>query len=125
MKTVSTLVRLLLGLIVFVFGLNGFLHFIPSPPMPGPEGAFIGAVAATGYMMPLIFTTQVVAGILLLIGLYAPLAVAILAPVIVNIFFFHVFLAPGGLPVAIVVIALELFTAWSYRGAFAPMLRST
>ena len=116
--------RVLLGLVFFVFGLNGFLQFIPQPPMPERAGAFLGALAATGYMFPLIKSVEVMGGALLLSNRFVPLALALIAPNVVNIVLFHAVLAPGGLPVAILVLVLELFTAWSYRDAYASMLRA-
>ena len=116
--------RILLGLVFFVFGLNGFLQFIPQPPMPEHAGAFLGALAGTGYMFPLIKSVEVVGGALLLSNRFVPLALALIAPNVVNIVLFHAVLAPGGLPVAIVVLVLELFAAWSYRDAYASMLRA-
>ncbi len=115
--------RILLGLIFFVFGLNGFLQFIPQPPLPDRAGAFLGALAATGYMFPLIKGVEVIAGALLLSNRFVPLALAVIAPNVVNIVLFHAVLAPGGLPMAIIVLGLEVFTAWSYRDAYASMLR--
>jgi uncharacterized membrane protein YphA (DoxX/SURF4 family) len=114
--------RLLLGLIFSVFGLNGFLHFLPQPPMPSAAGAFMGALQATGYMLPLLKATEVVSGILLLSGLLVPLALTLLAPVIVNIVAFHLFLAPGNYPVVALVLTAELFLAWTYRVSFAGLL---
>src|SRR5258708_1021218 len=118
-----TAARILLVLILFVFGLNGFLQFIPQPTMPDTAGAFMGALAATGYMFPLIKSVEVIAGALLLSNRFVPLALAIVAPNVVNIVLFHAVLAPGGVGIALFVLALELFTAWSYRNAYASMLR--
>jgi len=84
--------------------------------------AFFSGMANTGYMLPLIFGTQTGVGVLVLINRFVPLALALVAPVIVNIVAFHLFLAPSGLPVALVVLALEVFLAWSYRERFRPML---
>ncbi len=117
MNKAATSARVLLGLIFTVFGLNGFLHFLPQPPMPDGAVAFFGALFATGYMVPLIFATQVAGGLLLLSGL-APLGLVVLAPVIVNIVLFHVFLAPEGLGLALVVASLEVFLAYVHRGAY-------
>lgn len=125
MKMAALIARLLLGLIFTVFGLNGFLHFIPNMQTPDRAVAFFTAMAATGYMLPLLFATQVLGGVLLLLGRFVPLALVLLAPVVVNIVMFHMFLAPGGLPLAIVVAALELFLAWTRRDAFTSMLRAT
>ena len=116
--------RILLGLVFFVFGLNGFLQFLPTPPAPERAVAFLGALAATGYMFPLIKAVEVIGGAMLLSNRFVPLALAVIAPNVVNIVLFHAVLAPGGLPVALFVLALELFTAWSYRNTYAPMLRA-
>jgi hypothetical protein len=67
---------------------------------------------------------QVIGGALLLSNRFVPLALAILAPIVVNVVLLHTFLAPAGLPVALLVLGLELFTAWSYRNAYASMLRA-
>jgi uncharacterized membrane protein YphA (DoxX/SURF4 family) len=114
--------RILLGLIFFVFGLNFFLHFIPQPPPSGPSGAFAVALFATGYLFVLLKVLETISGALLIAGRFVPLALAVLAPIIVNIIFFHAFLAPAGIALPIVVLALELFLAWSYRSVYRPML---
>ena len=121
-KHVPTAARLFLGLIFTTFGLNFFLHFLPMPAAPPRAAAFAGALFASGYLFPLLKATEVVAGLLLLGGLFVPLALAVLAPVIINIVGFHLFLEPSGLPLPIVLLAAELYLAWSYRSAFAPML---
>src|SRR5579859_6712758 len=124
MKTKVTLAaRMLLGLIFFVFGLNGFFHFLPQPPMSGPPADFVGALLATGYFFPLLKGTEVITGALLLSGRLVPLALTVLAPVVVNIVAFHLFLAPSGLPLPLVIVALGVFLAWSYRSAFSGVLR--
>ncbi len=121
MRIVAIVARILLGLVFFVFGLNGLHPFMPNPPATPPAAAFFGALAATPYMFVLIFGAQVIGGALLLLGLAVPFALVILAPVIVNILCFHIFLAPDLLPLALVVAALEVFLAWHYRAAFAPL----
>jgi uncharacterized membrane protein YphA (DoxX/SURF4 family) len=118
----ATAARIVLGLIFFVFGLNGFLHFLPQPPPPPAAGAFAGALFATGYFFPLLKSIEVASGALLLAGLFVPLALTLLAPIIVNIVAFHLFLAPGNYPLVGLVLACELYLAWAYRAAFAPML---
>ena len=114
--------RILLGLVFFVFGLNGFLHFIPQPRMSGPPADLLGAMMASGYLFTLVKATEVVCGALLLSGRFVPLALTMLAPVVVNIVAFHAFMAPSGLAVPIVAVLLGLFLAWSYRSAFRPLL---
>lgn len=116
--------RILMGLLFLVMGLNGFLNFIPQPstPMPDVAVAFLGVFMKTRYMLPLIAGTETIVGALLLSNRFVPLALALLAPVVVNIFAFHLFLVPSGLGVAVVVVVLEIYLAWMYRKAYGPML---
>ena len=82
----------------------------------------MGALAASGYFFPLLKATEVIAGLLLLSGQRVPLALTVLAPVVVNISAFHLFLAPEGLGMAAVLVALEIYLAWTQRAAFAPLV---
>jgi hypothetical protein len=69
-------------------------------------------------------TVQILCGIALLANRFVPLALVVLAPIIVNIVAFHLFLAPAGLPLAAVVLVAELVLARAYRESFASMLRA-
>jgi hypothetical protein len=122
--TIPVVARILMGLPLVVFGLNGFFNFLPQPATPLPPGAaaFVGALMKSGYMLQLIGATQLIVGVLLLSNRFIPLALALFAPFIVNSIAFHVFLQPGGLPMAAVFLVLEIYLAWIYRQAFRPML---
>jgi hypothetical protein len=123
MKIVSLIARYLLGLVFVVFGLNGFMHFIPMGPMPtGHAGDFLGAAFATHYMVP-VYGLQLIGGILLLANRYVPLGLTLLAPVIVNIILFHALMAPTGLPLATIVVVLWILVFWSVRQAFEGILQ--
>ncbi|HEY6558430.1 MAG TPA: DoxX family protein [Polyangiaceae bacterium] len=115
--------RYVQGAAFFIFGLNGFLHFLPQPAPPEAAQALMGGFAASGYMFPLIKGTEVVTGALLLLGRFVPLSLVLIAPVIVNIVLYHLFLAPTGLAVPLLLLATELYLAWSYRHLFAPLLQ--
>jgi len=123
MKTASTIARYLSGVIFLVFGVNGFLHFIPLPPPSGVAGQFMGALFVSHYLT-LIFALQVIGGVLLLANRYVPLALAILAPVIVNILSFHALMAPSGLPLALFVTVLWALVFVHVRSAFAPLFQA-
>ena len=120
----AVVARIALGLIFTVFGLNGFLGFLPMPPPEGEAGAFMGALAQTGYMFPLIKGTEVIAGALLLLGRAPALALLLLAPIVVNIVLFHAALAPAGLPLGLLALALGIYLAWQYWPRFSPILKS-
>jgi uncharacterized membrane protein YphA (DoxX/SURF4 family) len=123
-RNIPTIARIGLGLVFTVFGLNGFLHFLPQPPLSGPPAEFFGALMATGYMLPLLMATELASGLLLLSGRFVPLAITLLAPVIVNILGFHAFIAKGGYALPLIVLAAEICLAWAYRDSFAPLLRA-
>ena len=123
MRTASVIARYLAGVIFLVFGLNGFLNFIPLPPPGGIAGQFMGALYVSHYLW-VIFAFQVIAGVLLLVNRYAPLAVAMLAPVLVNILAFHALMAPSGLPLALFVAVLWAVIFVDVRPAFAGLFRS-
>jgi putative oxidoreductase len=123
MRTVSSIARYLAGVIFLVFGLNGFLNFIPLPPPGGIAGQFMSALYATHYLW-VILAFQLAAGVLLLVNRYVPLAVAILAPVIVNILSFHVSMAPDGLPLALFVAVLWAVIFVDVRPAFAALFQA-
>jgi putative oxidoreductase len=122
MRTASTIARYLAGAIFLVMGLNGFLNFIPMPPPGGIAGQFMGALYASHYLW-VIFAFQLLAAVLLLINRFVPFAVAILAPVIVNILSFHALMAPSGLPIALFVAALWALIFVDVRPAFAGLFQ--
>lgn len=123
LRKLPVVARVLLGLVFFVFGLNGFFNFIPAPPMTGPAADFMGGLAASKYMFPLLKGTEVIAGLLLLSGRFVPLALTLLAPILVNIAAFHLFVA-GDAAMSIVLLVLEGTLAWSYRDAFRGVLQA-
>ncbi|MCI0573340.1 MAG: DoxX family protein [Myxococcaceae bacterium] len=117
--------RTLLGLTFLVFGLNGFLQFLPAPPPEAAARPFLEGLMASGYMMAFIKGTEVAVGVLLLANRFVPLALAVLAPVMLNIVAFHLFLTPPrtlGMP--LVLLGLHLSLAWTHRASYAQMLRA-
>ena len=123
MRIASVIARYLAGVIFLVFGLNGFLNFIPLPPPGGVAGQFMGALYVSHYLW-VIFAFQIIAGALLLVNRYVPLAVAILAPVLVNILTFHALMAPSGLPLALFVALLWIVIFIEVRPAFSGLFQS-
>jgi len=121
MKTLVLIARVLLGLLFVVFGLNGFLHFIPSPAPSALAGQFLGALFVSHYLS-VVFALQFVAGALLLANRFVPAALTILAPVLVNIALFHAFLEPVGYAPAVLAIALWAVVFSRERAAFRPLL---
>jgi len=98
MKTkIEMITRILLGLMLVVFGLNKFLQFMPMPPMPEQAGAFMGALMATGYFFPFLAVSEIAIGLLFLINKAKPLAIVMLAPITINILLFYISLDMAGI----------------------------
>lgn len=124
MKIAAIIARYLLGLVFLIFGLNIYLHFIPTPPLPpGPFADFNSALSSTHYIIA-IGVFQVVPAILLLINRYVPLALALLAPVIVNIDLTHLLMVPSGLPIAAIVSLLWILVFLRVRSAFSGLFQA-
>ena len=123
-KKIITGSRILLGLLFTVFGLNGFLQFLPMPPPPAAGGAYLGALFATGYFFPVLAGVELITGVLLLLNRFVPLALILLAPVVVQINLYHGFLDPAGMGLPLVITFLGVFLAYSYRESFKAVLNS-
>jgi putative oxidoreductase len=107
--------RLLFGLGFLIFGINGFLHFMPNPPMTEQAGALLGAFAKTGYFFPMIKIIELIVGVLLLSNFFAVFAAVIVTPVLVGITTIHLFLNPAGLPIMIFLHVLHGIIVFGYK----------
>lgn len=125
MKHLPTIARYLLGIILFVFGLNKFLQFLPAPEMTGAPGEFFAALFATGYMFPFIAVVEIVSGALLLSNRFVPLALVLSAPVTLNILLFHLVLDIATIPVGGLTFLLNLYLLFAYKKYYDPMLVSS
>ena len=120
-KILEALPRLFLGAILLLSSIAGLLRLAPPPALEGPGAVYMAGLGGS-YLFTLVKLTELVGGVLLLSNRFVPLALTIVAPVLVNIAAFHLFYAPSGLAVPVVLLAAESWLAWKYRGAFAPML---
>ena len=125
-KSLSVVIaRVLMGLIYLVFGLNFFIPFLPVQPAPtGAVAAFTGGLFQAGYFLPFMKGIEVILGAFLLAGVFVPMSLVILMPITINIVLFHVFLAPEGSAVGIVILVLQIYLAWAYRDYFKPLFES-
>lgn len=119
----QTAARLLLGTLLVVFAANGLLGLVTMPPGQGPTLRFLQALQGIGYFFPLLHGVQLVLGGLLLARRLVPLALVALAPIVLNVLLFHLFLAPEGLGVAAVLLVIYLTTAYAHRHALAGLRR--
>jgi putative oxidoreductase len=121
MENVVRAARIVLGLVFVVFSIDYVLHFMPDPGASERGGAFLEALFVTGYLFPVVKAIEFAGGVLLLWGRFVPLAAALLAPIVVNIALYHLFLDATNWWIALLVAVLEAFLLWAHRGAFAPL----
>ena len=124
MKSATIFFRVLLGLIFFVFGLNGFFHFIPQEEkLPENAAAFMMALSNSGYFFPMLKAVEVTSGVLLLTNWFVPLALVLLAPITVNICLFHIFFEPDETLMSFLLVGANVFLAYAYRSSFKSVLQ--
>lgn len=123
MKHLPTIGRILLGLLFVFGGVTGLFGLVAEPEVGEEAAAFMGAIMDTGYLWPVIKVTEIVCGVLLILGVFVPLALVVLAPVVLNILLFHGFLEPSGVAVGIVAVVLGLYVAHHHRESFSGVLR--
>jgi putative oxidoreductase len=118
MRFTFLIARVFLGLAFLFFGLNGLIGFVHAPPMPPSLAAdFSNALMASHYMW-FVSAIEIAAAVLLLAGVYVPLALTLLGPIVVNILLFHIFLAPKTILPGVVVTLLWILCFWKVRRAF-------
>jgi uncharacterized membrane protein YphA (DoxX/SURF4 family) len=122
-RVIAAIARVLLGLLFLVFGLNGFLNFMPVPKDLPPDVITVSTGLMKGGYLAVVSATEIIVAVLLLTNRFVPLALALLAPIVVGILTFHIAIAPATIIPGTVVLVIELYLAWAYRGAFRPMLR--
>ena len=124
MKIAVIVIRVLLGAMFLFASISYFMKYMPDekPVMSADQTTFMAGVMATVYLMPLIKITELVSGILLLIGRTAPLAALIIFPVTLNIFLYHLYLGPKELPLVGAMLLFNLFLFYAYRQKYLPIL---
>lgn len=121
MKIVTIIARVLMGLVFAGSGIAFF--FTTPPPMEGPIGTFFAGMMATGYFFYLLKGTEIVCGLMLISGFFVPLALVILAPIIINIFLVHAFLMPQGLVLAVILGVIEIYLAF-FSPQYSPKIKA-
>jgi len=117
----TLLVRIVLGILLVVFGSNNFLHFIPLPPPTGSAADFMNSLGATGYIFPVVGVLEVIIGVMLLLKKWIAFALILLAPISINILLFHLFLDIPGLSAALLVAILNAILIYKHWKQYTPL----
>lgn len=122
MNKLQLILKVVLGIVLIIFGVNKFLQFMPMPPMEGDAATFMGGLEVSGYMFPLLGILEILIGILLILNKAVPFALILLAPLAVNMVLFHAAMAPAGIGPAALVFVLNaylMYVNWDkFKGLF-------
>ena len=124
MRIAVIIVRVLVGLLFLFASITYFLNLIPPPEQTGNIKVFNDGLAASGYIMPVVKTFELLCGLAFVSGFFVPLAVVVIFPIVVNILLVHAFLMPEGLPVAVILFAAILFLAYAHREKYKPLFEA-
>lgn len=124
MKIAVIIVRTLMGLLFIFASVVVLFNLVPQPELTGKMKTFNEGLAASGYLFPLIKITELICGLAFISGRYVALACVIIAPIIINILFVHIFIDMQGLPVAIALTLGNLFLAYANRDKYKPLFSS-
>jgi putative oxidoreductase len=123
MKTVNTVARYLLGLVMLVFGANKFLQFMPNPELSESAGNFMGALVGSGYIFPILGIAYIIAGLCLVLNKAVPFALIILVPASINIVAFHLTFAPEAILFGAIVAVLNVLLIYANWDRFKPLFK--
>jgi putative oxidoreductase len=122
MKIAVIIVRILLGLLYAFSAIMVLFNLAPQPEITGNPKIFMDGLVASGYLLKLLKVTELVCGLALITGLFAPLATVIIFPISLNILCFHLFTAQDNIIMPVIIILANLFLAYAYRERYKPML---
>ena len=122
MKIAVIIVRLLMGALFLFASIAGLFHLMPQPELKGNAKLYMDGMTASGYFITLLMGTELACGLAFVTGRFVPLATVVIFPVTLNILFYHIYVAPEGLPVAIPLLAANLFLAFACRKHYRALL---
>jgi uncharacterized membrane protein YphA (DoxX/SURF4 family) len=112
-----------MGLLFLFASITYFFKLITPPPSTGAMKVFDDGLEAARYLMPTVKVIELICGLAFVTGRFVPLATVLIAPIIVNIFCIHLFLAPEGLLIAVFLVLANAFLAYYHREVYRPLLK--
>lgn len=122
MKIAILIVRILMGLMFAFASLAFFFKLMHEPEPTGSVKIFNDGIMASVYLMPTVKIFELLCAVAFLSGRFVPLATVVIFPIILNIFLFHAFLQPSGLPIAVLLMLGDLLLAYYYRDRYKSIL---
>lgn len=117
-------VQILVGILLLIFGLNKFLHFMANPPVSEEMGMFMMALAKTGYIFPIVGAIQVLSGLSFILNKFTALMAVVIVPVMLNAVLAHAFLDPSGIAGSLVILILVIVVMFKNKEAYSLVLKA-
>jgi uncharacterized membrane protein YphA (DoxX/SURF4 family) len=123
-KKILFVVSILFGLLLINSGLNKFFHYLPMPEnLPEPMLETFKSFMQIGWLFPLIATVEIIGGVLFMVPKYRALAALMLFPILVGVLLFHSNQAPQGLPMAVIVMGINIWAIVEDWHKFQPLIK--
>ena len=122
-STFTTILRMLLGVSLLIFGMNKFIAFIPIFDMAPAAANFMESLNSTGYVLYVVASLELLIGGLLLFKKWVPFALILLAPLVVNILLFHLFLDVSGMFVAVFMLTITGVLIYKYWKSYTSLFQ--
>ena len=123
-KKILFVVSLLFGLLFINSGLNKFFNYMPMPKdLPEHMVKVMTALMDIGWLMPLVAVAEIIGGALFITNKYRALGAIVIFPVLIGILLTHIFIEPSGLPIALVLLGIEIWVLIENREKYLPMVK--
>ena len=114
---------LLVGMLFINSGLDKFLHYMPVPKDMPEKAVKAGTAFMTiGWILPLVGVAELIGGLLLIFKKTRALAAVILLPILIGILLANISMAPQGLPIVAVIIAIIVWVIAENWSKYRPMI---
>ncbi|MCU4162799.1 hypothetical protein [Carboxylicivirga caseinilyticus] len=123
MSKVALITRYILGVLLVIFGLNGFFNFIPMDAPTGVAGEFMMGLFKSGYVFPVIKLIEIATGVAFLTNRFTALASIVFMPIAINILLYHAVLEPASGLIAYVVFVFALIQLIAHKAYYMPLLK--
>lgn len=115
---------LLFGLMFINSGLNKIFQYMPMPKdMPENMMKVVEAFESIVWLMPLIAVVEIIGGVLVIIPKYRALGAILIFPIMIGILLTHIFNAPSGLPIALILLAVLVWIMIENRAKYASLFK--
>jgi putative oxidoreductase len=118
-----TVVAVLMGLGMIVFGANKLIPFMPTPELSAEMMAIFSAFGTIKWLMPLVGIAEIFGGILIAIPKTRALGAIILFPIVVGFVVHHLVHDPAGIAPGAIFAFINCWVIVDSKHQYMPMIK--